>query len=192
MLRLRHDTPPEWSALALDRLDEFLQDHAANERKVSQSALTLVTQHPRKTELAEALIAVAQEELDHFRQVHEHLLRRGSTLAQDLPDPYMTKLRAGLRKGEVDEFLLDRLVLFGIIEARGCERFRMISEALPEEDPLQPFYVDLTRSEARHHALYIDLARRYFPKDAVDARLDELLDFEAEVMAALPLRPALH
>jgi tRNA-(ms[2]io[6]A)-hydroxylase len=191
MLRLRHDTPSTWGSLACKHLIAFLQDHAANERKVSQSALSLVVQHPQDRALCQTLIEIAVEELDHFQQVCRLLWDRGADLGQDVPDPYMGALLRLVRKRDVNEFLLDRLLLFGIVEARGCERFALFAEAV--EDPaLQAFYEDLTRSEARHHATYHRLARQRFPVEVVDARLDALLDDEARLAASLPLRPALH
>jgi tRNA-(ms[2]io[6]A)-hydroxylase len=195
MLKLRHDTPREWGRLAMAQLDAFLQDHAANERKVSQSALALVAQHPQHQALTDALIPIAEEELAHFRQVYEILRKRGQTLVLDGPDPYMRELRRAIANPDIDGYLLDRLVLFGIIEARGCERFALMAETLAEagtEPELAAFYEDLVRSESRHHATYIKLARTYFDADQVSARLDALLDLEAEVARGLPLRPALH
>jgi tRNA-(ms[2]io[6]A)-hydroxylase len=195
MLKLRHDTPREWGRVALAQLDAFLQDHAANERKVSQSALALVAQHPQHRALTDALIPIAEEELVHFRQVYELLIARGQTLVLDPPDPYMRALRRAIASSDIDGYLLDRLVLFGIIEARGCERFALMAAALAEAgtDPaLTAFYEDLVRSEARHHATYLKLARTYFDEAQVEARLDALLDLEAEVARGLPLRPALH
>lgn len=191
MLRLRYPTPPEWIDVVLRDFDTFLQDHAANERKVAMSALTLASQHPERHELVRAMIALAREELEHFGQVHELLAARHMPLGQDAPDPYMSKLHRAVRTPDVAAYLLDRLVLFGIIEARGCERFAMVADAL-EPGPLQAFYRDLVRSEARHHATYVQLARTYFDAGRVQGRLDELLALEAEVMRELPLRPALH
>ncbi|MBU6161982.1 MAG: tRNA-(ms[2]io[6]A)-hydroxylase [Myxococcales bacterium] len=191
MLRLRAETPPEWAALACAHLDDFLQDHAANERKVSQSASTLVAQYPTHVELVDALIDVAVEEMQHFQQVWQVLQARGKTLAYDVPDPYMGALMKTMRKGDSRLFLLDRLLAFGIVEARGCERFAMMAEAL-EPGSMKEFYMELTRSEARHHALYHRLARLYFDETEVETRLNELLDAEAEIVKSLPLRPALH
>jgi tRNA-(ms[2]io[6]A)-hydroxylase len=195
MLGLRTPTPPRWTELALSQLTAFLQDHAANERKVSQSALLVAVQHPTKDQMCSALIAVALEELDHFRQVHQLLLARGDNLGFEQPDPYMTELRTVMRKKRVDDYLLDRLLLFGIVEARGCERFAMMADGLQETMPdseLAVFYRDLVRCEARHHELYHRLAREHFDKALVDPRLDELLDIEAAVLKKQPLRPALH
>ncbi|WP_428266036.1 tRNA-(ms[2]io[6]A)-hydroxylase [Haliangium sp.] len=195
MLKLRHQTPREWTRIALAELDVFLQDHASNERKVSQSAIALVAQHPERRELAAALIPIAEEELLHFRQVYELLVARGQGLAADQPDPYMRDLRRAISTPDVDAYLLDRLVLFGIIEARGCERFALMAEGLAEAgaDPaLVEFYQELVRSESRHHATYLKLARTYFDDARVSARLDALLDLEAEIARAQPLRPSLH
>ncbi|MEM9691534.1 MAG: tRNA-(ms[2]io[6]A)-hydroxylase [Myxococcota bacterium] len=191
MLRLRHDTPAAWTDVALAELDAFLQDHAANERKVSHSALSLVAQHPTRQKLVETLIEIAQEELEHFRQVYELLAARGQTLGQDVADPYMSRLFKAVKSRDFEAYLLDRLLLFGIVEARGCERFLMLAEALT--DPaLKAFYTELGQCEARHHATYVSLARHYFAREQVDARLDVLLDLEASVARELPLAPKLH
>lgn len=191
MLRLRYQTPRDWQDAVLTDVDAFLQDHAHAERKVATSALTLAAQSFRHSELVTAMVELAQEEITHFGQVHELLLARGKTLGQDRPDPYMGPMFKLLRKRDVNEYLLDRLLLFGVVEARGCERFRMVSEVLPA-GPVRDFYVELTRCEARHHALFVRLARRYFDGEQVTARLDTLLDAEAEIVAGLPFRAALH
>jgi tRNA-(ms[2]io[6]A)-hydroxylase len=196
-LELRWQTPESWKAMALHDLDGFLQDHAANERKVCGCALQLAVQHPTRRPLVEAMIDLAQEELRHFRAVYDLLVARGRTLGQDIPDPYMGTLRRALRKQMVDEYLLDRLVLYAIIEARGAERFRMMAEALPPSG-VKTFYERLVKAEERHHAVYLELAYHYYSDPGatgdspVAARLDELLDLEAATIAKLPLRPALH
>lgn len=191
MLRLRHATPRAWTDLVRADLTAFLQDHAANERKVAQSALLLATHYPRHVELVDAALEIADEELQHFRLVWGLLKGRGADLGYDAPDPYMKEMFGAVRKKYGDDNLLDRLVMYGIVEARGCERFGLLADAF-EGEPLGPIYRDLERSEARHHGLYLRLARRYFDEAAVDARLEELLVHEAAVMARLPLRPALH
>lgn len=191
MLKLRHTTSPQWIEVVLANFDTFLQDHAANERKVSHSALTLAIQHPHLEQLVGALIEVAQEELTHFRQVYDLLVQRGRRLGQDAPDPYMGALRRNLQKREAKAYLMDRLLLFAVVEARGCERFALVADAL-EPGALKTFYTELVRSEARHHGLYLRLARQYFTEAEIQARLDEWLDVEARVIAAQPVRPALH
>ena len=191
MLRLRTATSPAWVAAVQGDVDAFLQDHAANERKVSGSALQLAVQHPERHGLVDAMVALAQEELEHFARVHALLGRRGKGLAQDGPDPYMGALHRFVRKAEARAFLLDRLLVFGVVEARACERFGLLAESLAEPE-LRDFYADLTRAEARHHALFIRLAQDVAPRPRVTARLAEVLDAEAAIVATLPPRPALH
>ena len=191
MFRLRFDTPPAWGeAIAADFV-AFLQDHGHNERKVAAQALALAQQHHRRTALVADMIALAQEELSHFAAVHDLLAARGHTIGQDQPDPYTGPLRKLLRKRDVNEYLLDRLIVFSVIEARGCERFKIASEVLPEPE-LRDFYRELFVCEARHHGLFLDHARRLFGRERADARFDALLDAEAEVVRSLPIRAALH
>lgn len=191
MLALRHATPPQWAAIALADIDAFLRDHAANERKVSGSAMWLAVHFPEHDELVDAMIDLAREELSHFRLVYDLLRERGCGLGQDYPDPYMGRLHERIRKGVMREHLLDRLLVFAIVEARGCERFRLFAEALPE-GRLRDVYTGLVGAEARHHAIFLRLARLYFEPADIDARLDRLLDDEAAISRTLPLRPALH
>lgn len=190
MLRLRVATDPAFVEAVLADFDAFLIDHAACERKASALALSLVMHYPDRRELVKAMIALAQEELEHFAQVAELLDARGLVMTPDEKDPYVGALLKLRRRG-TDEYFLDRLLLAGIIEARGCERFQMIADALPE-GPDKTFYADIARAEARHHGLFVRLARRYFDDDVTRARLDELLDAEATIVAELPLRARLH
>ncbi len=191
MLELRHTTPASWTAVALGDLDAFLRDHAANERKVSGSALWLAVHYPDHEELVTAMIELAREELAHFQLVYQVLRERGHGLGQDYPDPYMGRMHRLMRKGVTREHLLDRLLAFAIVETRGCERFRLLADALPA-GRLRDLYVNLVGAEARHHAIFLRLAKLYYPAAEVAAQLDRLLDGEAEITRALPLRPALH
>ncbi len=190
MLRLRYQTPPHWVQTVENDLICFLQDHAANERKVSQSALMLATQHPTRSKLVSTLIDIAREELDHFKRVFELLRQRGHALAHDVADPYMGTLHKAVKRPHVEDYLLERLILFGIVEARGHERFGMLASGLASED-LRKFYANLQRAEARHHELYLELARDLFESDRIAARVDVLLTLEADVARALPLRATL-
>ncbi len=188
---LRHSTPLRWTAIAIADLDLFLQDHAHNERKVSASAMQLALHHPARRQLVDAMVDLAIEELHHFKRVYRVLLQRGQTLGQDAPDPYMGPMRRLIRKPDSDAYLLDRLLVYAVVEARGCERFTMLAEAL-EPGPVKTLYMDLSRAERRHHEQFLELASLYFEADAIAARLEELLDAEAEIARSLPLRPALH
>jgi len=190
MLRLRTKTPPEWTEVVLSNLDEFLVDHAACERKASATALKLVSHYSDRTTLVRELIPFAQEELEHYAQVMKIILERELETRPDQKDPYVGALMKLVQRGP-EQYFLDRLLVLAIVEARGCERFGMVAEAL-EPGPLKDFYTDITRSEARHHGLFVRLAREYFAPEAVQTRLDELLDAETSIVQALPLRPAVH
>jgi tRNA 2-(methylsulfanyl)-N6-isopentenyladenosine37 hydroxylase len=186
---LRSRTPPAWLDAVRSNFSAFLEDHAACERKASATAMTLAAHYRDKTELVTAMVELACEELEHFRRVYEIIVRRGGSLAADSRDMYVGKLLALVRRGP-DFYLLDRLLVAGVVEARGCERFRLLAEGLDSD--LAPFYLDFARGEARHAALFVRLAKIYFSADLVHRSLDQLLASEAEIVASLPLRPALH
>lgn len=188
---LRHATPRTWIDVVLSDISAFLQDHAANERKVSGSALWIAAHFPDDTAVVEAMIELATEELAHFRQVYALLRRRGLGLGQDSPDPYMGRVHKLLRRNVVREHLLDRLLTGAIVEARGHERFAMLAPALADAE-LGAFYRRLVAAEARHRETFLNLALGSFARTTVESRLDQLLDAEAEIARSLPLRPALH
>ena len=194
MLELRAPTSSRWVEVVLDHFDDFLLDHAACERKASANAISMVTHYPDRRELVRVMIELAREELDHFQQVHRIIEQRGLILTGDRKDPYLRGLLAQVRSGR-EQYFLDRLLVAGVAEARGCERFALIATALTKsesETELGRFYVDLARSEARHSDLFIDLATTYFEHATVSARLAELLEHEAGVVSNLPIVPALH
>jgi tRNA-(ms[2]io[6]A)-hydroxylase len=190
VLELAIPTPEGWLDVVLADFDAFLLDHAACERKASATGMSFVVRYPDRRELLEPMIAFAREELEHFHQVYRLIEARGLTLGPDEKDPYVAPLMRWVRVGR-DERLLDRLVLGGVVEARGCERFGLVARGLPPGE-LADFYMGLTRSEARHVGLFHRLARQLFPREEVDARVAELLDVEAELVTRLQLRPALH
>ena len=190
MLPLAVPTSNAWLEVVLGDFDAFLLDHAACERKASATGMAFVVRYPDRRELLAPMIAFAREELEHFERVYAIIESRGLTLAPDSKDPYVDGLSRWIRTGR-DERLLDRLVMGGVVEARGCERFGLVAAGLPEGS-LKDFYAELTRSEARHVGLFHRLARRLFPATEVDARVRELLEFEGGVIAGLNLRPALH
>ena len=187
---LRASTRPEWTGTVLADLDAFLLDHAANERKASASALALVAHYPDRGDLVRRCIDLAVEELEHFRAVHRWIAERRLTLAADTKSEYLRRLSAVFRDGS-EPYFLDRLLTAAIVEARGCERFGVLAAALPDAE-LRDFYRELARSEVRHHETYLSLAHAYFDADEVERRLGELLDAEARLIEALPLRPALY
>jgi tRNA-(ms[2]io[6]A)-hydroxylase len=190
MLRLRTATVDEWTDVVLSDFDAFLVDHAACERKASATALKLVAHYSDRTTLVRELIPFAQEELEHYAQVMKIILDRGLSTRADEKDPYVGALMGLIKRGP-ERYFLDRLLVLGIVEARGCERFGMVADALGP-GPLKDFYTEITRSEARHHGLFVRLAKEYFPAGRVQSRLDELLDGEAKIVDELPLRAAVH
>ncbi len=190
MLELRYATPGTWVQAVMDDFDAFLIDHAAAEKKASGMANSMLSHYPDRPELVTAMIDLAIEEMTHFREVVRIMTERGLVLAPDEKDPYINRFRDAFRKGS-DVYMLDRLLVGGIVEARGCERFALLGEALNDE-PLKGFYCAIAKSEAKHQTLFVDLAKRYFNSTTVDQRLDELLDFEAQIVETLPIRAALH
>ena len=192
MLDLRLPTPRAWLGAVFDDFGAFLVDHAACERKASATGMSFVVKYPDRAHLVEAMIEFAKEELEHFHLMYRVVAERGLILADDYKDEYVGALRSQVRSGG-DRLLLDRLLVAGIVEARGCERLGLVAEALaPRDARLSTLYLELTRAESRHHGLFFRLARRYYPEDVVERRAGELLDFEAELIAGLPHRPRVH
>jgi len=190
MLDLRIATKEAWLKTVLSDFDAFLLDHAACERKAAATGMSFVVRYPDRQPLLEPMIEFAREELEHFHRVYRAIAARGLRLLPDTKDEYVNRLRSKVRSGG-DAMLLDRLLVAGIVEARGCERLRLVAGAdLTAE--LRELYEDLGRAEARHHALFFRLARDLFDETQVRARADELLDFEATLVAALPLGARVH
>ena len=190
MIKLREPTPPSWTEAVLSDFDAFLLDHAACERKASATAMLFVVRYPDREEIIDPLIAHAREELEHFHRVYRLIAEGGLRLAADVPDRYAAPLLAEVRHGR-DERFLDRLLVAGILEARGCERFGILSGAL-EDGSLRELYRDLTQADARHQRLFVDLAAQYFDEAEMTRRIDELLDVESSLVRTLPPRPALY
>jgi tRNA-(ms[2]io[6]A)-hydroxylase len=183
-------TDPQWVATIVDNFDAFLADHANCERKASALAMSLVVKYPDRSVAIPRLIALAQEELEHFRQVYELMQQRGVSPIADSRDPYVNQLLA-LRRHSRDEGFLDQLLLASIIECRGAERFRLISEAL-DDTHLKHFYRDLWAAEAKHGHVFVDIALDCFAESAVYDRLHELARAEADILGTLAWRPSLH
>ncbi len=183
-------TPAQWLETVLADFDTFLYDHASAEKKASGMAITMISHYPDKTELVDVMSAIAVEELNHFREVIKHIHQRGKILQGDEKDEYVGQLRKSFRKGS-EFYMMDRLIIAGIIEARGAERFGLIAHGLPAGE-LKDFYSAIAESEERHYTTFLDLANLYLDKAEVSARTEELLNIEAEICAALPFRAALH
>jgi tRNA-(ms[2]io[6]A)-hydroxylase len=190
MIELKFKTPSKWAIAIAGDMDKFLPDHAAAEKKASSMAMTMVAHYPDKPALVTAMIDLALEELNHFRAVVKIMHERGVSLLPDEKDPYVNAFRRHCRHGD-EHYLMDRLLIAGIVEARGAERFGLIAEALPEGE-MKKFYDSITRSELAHQGLFFELAEKYSDATEVYLRLDELLTAEAEIVSNLPLRLALH
>lgn len=159
-------------------------------KKASGMAMSMLSHYPDREKLVKAMIDLSIEEMTHFRKVIKILYQRGLQPGVDAKDEYVNEFRKVFRKG-TEVYMLDRLLVGGIIEARGCERFGLVAQALPE-GKMKGFYQEITDSEEKHHELFVDLAGEYFAKSTVEARLDELLDIEARIVEALPITAALH
>lgn len=190
MLRLASETDVDWAQRACQAMDTILLDHCHLEKKAASTALTLVFRYPEHPILARPLSELAREELEHFELVLSHLERRGTPYARLRPAPYPGKLLSIVRKEEPDR-LLDTLLCCAFIEARSCERMTLLAEHLGDPE-LAQMYRSLLASEARHHGLYLRLARSVFGREAVDARLPLVATHEAGVLRKAPREPRLH
>lgn len=189
-MELHVPTSQAWVDAVIADFNPFLLDHAANERKASAAALTFVVRYPDKLELMEPMIQLAREELTHFHRVYRIMAARGLRFERDTKDLYLSELRQAV--GQVAHHdLLNRLLLAGVVEARGCERFGLVGQALTDPE-LKTFYEELAYSEARHADLFVELASNYFDEQTIQTRLNEILVAEARVIEALPIRSALH
>ncbi len=190
MLSLAAPTGPGWVERALGRLDEILIDHAHCEKKAASTALALLFRYPEHGFLQAPLSRLAREELRHFEEVLRELERRGLAFRRLRPSPYAGRLFEAVRTAEPAR-LLDTLLCCALIEARSCERFRLLAEAVAER-ALAGFYRGLLAAEARHHGEYVALARRVAPEEEVRARLAELAAHEAVVLSEAPPWARIH
>ena len=190
-IKLAYDTTEAWVEAVLNDFSSFLIDHADCERKASAMAMGMIYKAPNRSEVVPALIETALEEMVHFKQVYQLMSDRGIELPlKNEKDPYIADLMLLLRK-EGQQRLLDRYLLAAIIETRGAERFRLVAENI--DDPkLQEYYTMLYKSEDKHGNLFVEIALNYYPENEVFARLEDLLEEEARICAALKPRAALH
>jgi tRNA-(ms[2]io[6]A)-hydroxylase len=190
MLRLRSDTDPGWAARVAADLPALLLDHAHCEKKAASTAINLIFRYQDQPALMQPLSALAREELAHFELVLDVMSRRGLAFGRLSPSPYAAELFREVRAEEPLR-LLDTLLVCALIEARSCERMKVLAETLADEE-LARLYRGLLASEARHHATYVDLASDRFGAEVTMARLAELADHEARVLAAMPAETRVH
>lgn len=192
---LRAPTPASWLPTALAQWHALLIDHAHCEKKAAAHAITLVSQYPEQSDVVPPLIALAQEELRHFRQVYALLQARGLTLTIDRGDPYVKALMTHARHSRLER-LIDRLLIASLVEARSAERLELLGEGFNGPDSPDPtlgaFYSRLAKAEAGHHRLFVRLASKISHAKEVKARLGVLADIESMVMLAQPVEPRVH
>jgi tRNA-(ms[2]io[6]A)-hydroxylase len=207
-------TSDAWVQAVLGDFDTFLLDHAACERKASAMAMTFVVRYPDRDAILDPMIQLAREELAHFHAVFKLLQARGLHFVTDQKDPYLNALLPHCRndrkdrdrndrkdrdrndrkdrdRNDRDPEFLDRLLMAGVVEARGCERFGRLADAL-EDTEMKQFYAEIAASESRHAQLFVDLASQYFDEATIQERLRFWLERDAEIVADLPPRAALH
>ena len=185
MLGLKLPTDPRWANIAEKHIDDILIDHAS-------TAISLIVSFPEYEDLVTQMTDLAQEEMSHFKMVHDLIKSKGITMGRDRKDLYVMELLKFFEKGgsRTDQ-LVHRLLYAGLIEARSCERFRLLSENL-EDEKLRKFYRKLMISEANHYTMFLNLARQYGDRDTVDKKWASLLDYEAEIMKNLSQHESIH
>ena len=188
MLGLKMATDPRWVNLAEKEIKEVLIDHAYCEQKAASTCISLIVQFSDKQKLVDELTPIVSEEWSHFRMVLAELKKRGYDLGPSRNDEYVIALSKLANKGgSREDQLVERLLIAGLIEARSCERFRLLSEGIAD-DELKTFYRDLMISEAGHYRLFLDLARVYADNVDVKTRFNELLAGEVEILKNLEVR----
>lgn len=192
MLGLKLPTDPRWVNIVEKNIEEILTDHAFCEQKAASTAISFIVTYPEYSELVTAMTALAREEMGHFKMVHDRILDRGLKLGRDRRDDYVVKLMNFFPKGgsRVTN-LVHRLLYAALIEARSCERFRLLSENL-EDRELAEFYRSLMVSEANHYTMFLNFARQYGDRKEVDQKWQDLLGFEAEIMKDLGTSETIH
>ncbi|ASO06280.1 MULTISPECIES: tRNA-(ms[2]io[6]A)-hydroxylase [Arenibacter] len=192
MLGLKLPTDPRWVNIVEKNIDEILTDHAYCEQKAASTAISLIVSFPEYTELTQEMIALSREEMGHFKMVHDRILARGKTLGRDRKDDYVIALLKFFPKGgSRTTQLVHRLLYAALIEARSCERFRLLSEQLQDKE-LADFYHKLMISEAGHYTMFLNFARKYGDRKEVDKKWDALLTYEAAIMKDLGNSETVH
>ncbi|AXT20179.1 tRNA-(ms[2]io[6]A)-hydroxylase [Flavobacteriaceae bacterium AU392] len=192
MLGLKLPTDPRWVNIVEKNIEEILTDHAFCEQKAASTAISFIVSFPEYTELITEMTALVKEEISHFKMVHDRIISRGWVLGRDRKDDYVLQLVKFFPKGgSRTTQLVHRLLYAALIEARSCERFRLLSEELEDKD-LAKFYKDLMVSEANHYTMFLGFARKYGNRKEVDKKWDQLLEYEAKIMEGLSTSETIH
>ena len=192
MFKLKLPTDPRWANIAEENLEEILTDHAWCEQKAATNAIGLITMVPEHTEMVSELTAIALEEMDHFNQVHEIIKKRGGVLGRTRKDDYVNELLQFIVKGgNRTDLLVDKMLFAAMIEARSCERFKVLTDNIKDEF-LKKFYYDLMISEANHYTTFIGFARQLSDPEKVNKRWEQWLEYEAKVIQSYGTQEKIH
>lgn len=192
MLGLKLPTDPRWVNIVEQNISEILTDHAFCEQKAVSNAIFLIVNFPEYSDIVQEMSQIAQEELAHFKMVHDIILKRGYILGKERRDPYVNDLMKFVRSGHKRNiFMIDRLLFSALIEARSCERFRILSENIKDQE-LALFYRELMISEANHYTLFLKLARKYAGEVDVEKRWKEFLEYEGNIIRNYGTRETIH
>ncbi|MFT4849364.1 MAG: tRNA-(ms[2]io[6]A)-hydroxylase [Sediminicola sp.] len=192
MLGLKLATDPRWVTIVESNIEEILTDHAWCEQKAATNAITIITLNSEHTDLVTDLLKLAQEELEHFEMVHEIIKKRGYKLGRERKDHYVNQLFKFTRNGgNREQAMVDRLLFSAMIEARSCERFKILSERISDPE-LSKFYKELMISEAGHYTTFLGFARKYAGSVDVEKRWKELIEFEGEIIKSYGKSETIH
>ncbi|CAN5641141.1 tRNA-(ms[2]io[6]A)-hydroxylase [soil metagenome] len=192
MFRLKLPTDPRWVNIVESNIEEILTDHAYCEQKAATNAISIIIKFPEKTDLVTAMLELAKEELDHFQQVHQRLVDKGFVLGRERRDEYVNLLYDFQRKGGSRQTqFIDRMLFSAMIEARSCERFRVLSENIQDKD-LSEFYRELMVSEANHYTTFLGFAKQYAKGEDIEKRWQEWLDYEGEIIGRFGVKETIH
>lgn len=192
MLGLKLATDPKWVNIVESNIEEILTDHAWCEQKAATNIITIITYNSEHVDLVTDLLEIAKEEIEHFQRVHNIIKERGLTLGRERKDHYVNELFKFLKKdGSRNDAFVDRLLFSAMIEARSCERFKVLSQNI-EDKELAAFYKELMISEAGHYTTFLRFARKYSEKVDVDKRWKEWIDFEGELITNYGKKETVH
>ena len=192
MLGLKLPTDPRWVNIVEKNIEEILTDHAYCEQKAASTAISIIIGFPDRSELVKEMTALVREEMGHFNMVHEKIIERGWKLGRERKDEYVIELMKFFPKGgSKTTHLVHKLLYAALIEARSCERFRLLSENIADKE-LADFYRNLMVSEANHYTMFLGFARKYGDREEVDQKWQDLLAYEAEIMANLGKKETMH
>lgn len=192
MLGLKLPTDPRWVNIVEKNIQEILTDHAYCEQKAASNAISIIVKFPQYSDVVEAMGELVKEEMEHFQMVHREIQNRGLELGRERKDEYIHDLLSYITKGgDEEQQFVERMLFAAMVEARSCERFRLLSEELNDQ-ALKVFYRELMESEARHYVMFLNFAKKYATRIDVDKRWKEFLEYEATLMVKYGKKETIH